>query len=223
MKNYKIFSLVSLLALVALYSCQPEDPPLNEFSHVFIDWSPRTINVNDSVSILDGSRGVRERTWTIPGGGVADIIGTDNDENYSERIIHVKFFEPGEYNIRLQAEFNDPNVSLDSLIPVTVLDYVSADFESDIEGDMVIQAGESVSYTSTSTGSPEFYEWIFEGGDPETATGQSTSVQYNEPGSWDVTLIAYRNFPRGADTIVVRDYITVESAEERQRKKSQSR
>lgn len=211
MKTYKILS--SILIVIAFYSCVPEDPSLNEFSDVFVDWSPRTINVNDSVSILDGSRGVRERLWTIPSGGVADIIGSNNNENYSERIIHLKFFEPGEYHIRLHSEFNDPKITLDSLIPITVLNYVSADFDSDIEvegeGDMVVQVGDSVNYSSTSTGSPEFYEWIFEGGIPETATSPNNLVQYNESGSWDVTLIAYRNFPRGADTLVVRDYITV--------------
>ncbi|MDT0689086.1 PKD domain-containing protein [Salegentibacter sp. F188] len=212
MKKHKILAYTLIVALVGLFSCQPEDPPLNDFSHIFIDWSPRTINVNDSVSILDGSRGVQERLWTLPGGGVVDIIGSDNDATSTERILHAKFLQPGEYDIRLQDQFNDPSVTLDSLITITVLEQVSAGFTSDAEiedGNVIVQAGEVINFTSDSTGSPEFFEWSFEGGDPSTSTGDTTSVQYNQPGSWDVTLIAYRNFPRGADTIVVRDYLTV--------------
>jgi len=212
MKKLKILAYTLIVALGGLFSCQPEDPPLNDFSTVFIDWSPRTINVNDSVSILDGSRGVKERLWTLPGGGVVDIIGSDNDATSTERILNAKFSQPGEFDIRLQDQFNDPIVTLDSLITITVLDQVSVEFTSDAEtpdGNVVVQAGEVVNFTSNSTGSPEFFEWSFEGGDPLTATGVNTSVQYNQPGSWDVTLIAYRNFPRGADTIVVRDYIKV--------------
>lgn len=212
MKKHKMLSLICLLVLIGFFSCQPEDPPLNEFSDVFIDWSPLTINVNDSVSILDGSRGVRERLWTLPGGGVADIKGSNNDATSTEKILHIIFLQPGEFDVHLQTEFLDPRVKLDTLITVTVLDYISAEFVSDAQtqdGNLVVDAGEVVNYTSVSTGSPEFYQWTFEGGDPVTATGSNTSVQYSQPGSWDVTLIAFRNFPRGADTIVVRDYITV--------------
>ncbi|WP_373059398.1 PKD domain-containing protein [Zunongwangia sp. H14] len=212
MKNHKIL-LLTVMAIASLVSCQPEDPPLNEFSDVFIDWSPRTINVNDSVSILDGSRGVKERLWTLPGGGVVDVIGSDNDATSTERILHTKFLAPGVFDIRLQDQFNDPSVTLDSLITITVLEHVIARFTSDVEGEngeITIEAGDTVNFNSnSSTGSPEFFEWTFEGGEPATSTGSNPSVQYNLPGSWDVTLIAYRNFPRGADTIVVRDYLTV--------------
>jgi len=212
MKKYKILSFVCLFALVGFFSCQPNDPPLNEFSDVFIDWSPRTINVHDSVSIVDGSRGVKKRLWTLPGGGVADIIGSDNDATSTERILKTKFLKSGQYDIRLQDEFNDPSVTLDSLITITVLDYVSAKFVSDAQtqnGILMIEAGKVINYTSVSTGSPEFYEWIFEGGVPQTATGSHPSVKYSQPGSYDVTLIAYRKQPKGSDTIVVKDFIKV--------------
>lgn len=119
MKNYRL-SILFLLGLVAIFSCQPEEIKPADFSAVFVTWSPLTIKVNGDVSVADGSRGVKSRLWTFPGGEIADIKGSDNDVTSTERIVHATFLKPGKYGIRLQTEFNDPGVKLDSIITVTV-------------------------------------------------------------------------------------------------------
>ena len=120
MKNKILIAILfSIFALI--YSCSPEEVKMNEFSDIFITWSPLTINVNDSVSLGDGSRGEISRLWTFPGGGVCKIIGSD-ELTSTERVVHAIFYQSGLYDVRLQAEFIDPVVTLDSLITITVLD-----------------------------------------------------------------------------------------------------
>lgn len=211
MKN-KILTIIFLLGLVGLFSCQPEEFELANVSDIFITWSPLTVNVNNEVSLADGSRGVKSRLWTFPGNGLVDILGSSDDEVSTERIVFAVFKQPGVFPVRLQADFNNPNVVLDSIITVTVLDNVSAKFVSDAQtqdGILVVEVGDVINYTSVSTGSPAFYAWTFDGGTPEKVTKSTAVVKYEYLGSWDVTLIAYRNSPRGSDTLTIKDYIKV--------------
>ncbi len=52
-------------------------------------------------------------------------------------------------------------------------------------------------------------EWYFEGGSPETSLDESVIIQYDQPGVFDVTLIAFNEY--GSDTIYKQDFITVEA------------
>lgn len=45
-----------------------------------------------------------------------------------------------------------------------------------------------VSFSDESFGSPEIWEWTFDGGDPSFSTVQNPSVTYNTPGIFDVSL-----------------------------------
>ncbi|MCB0812208.1 MAG: PKD domain-containing protein, partial [Flavobacteriales bacterium] len=54
---------------------------------------------------------------------------------------------------------------------------------------------------------PSTYEWQFPGGVPATSPLQDPVVQYNTPGTYDVTLIVETN--DGPDTLVVPDFVTV--------------
>ncbi|MDK2978032.1 MAG: hypothetical protein PWP52_746 [Bacteroidales bacterium] len=120
MKN-KIYKTSLLLILVFLFSCSPDEIEMNEFSDIFITWSPLTIHVNEDVSLGDGSRGETSRLWTFPSGGGCEIKGS-SELTSTERIVHATFFKAGNYDIRLQAEFIDPSIKLDSLITITVLE-----------------------------------------------------------------------------------------------------
>lgn len=115
----KLIIILSVSILVLLYACTPEEIEMNEISDIFITWSPLTINVNDSVSLGDGSRGETWRKWTFPEGGVCKIIGS-NELTSAERVVHAIFYVPGLYDVRLQAEFINPSIHLDSLITITV-------------------------------------------------------------------------------------------------------
>ena len=48
--------------------------------------------------------------------------------------------------------------------------------------------GESVQFTSTSTGTPSSYSWSFPGGIPATSSAQNPTVIYNNAGTYNVTL-----------------------------------
>ena len=68
-------------------------------------------------------------------------------------------------------------------------------------------AGQTVTFTDTSTNIPSAWTWTFEGGTPATSTDQNPVITYNTPGTYDVTLVA-ANY-NGTDTIVATDHITV--------------
>jgi PKD repeat protein len=212
MKTLTKNKIILFLASIILFACQPEEVKLNEFSYVFITWSPLVINVGGEVDLADGSHGVKNRLWTFPAEAGVDILNSNNDQTSTERIVYAVFNNPGVFGIRLQAEFADPSVKLDSIITVTVIENVKALLSSDapiLNGQHIVEAGMTVNYESISTGLPDSYQWTFEGAEPTEANGQKASVRYNYPGTWDVQLIAYRNKPRGRDTIYVRNYITV--------------
>jgi hypothetical protein len=118
-KFYRIFFVLAIVG--SLFSCVPDKIEMNEISDIFITWTPLTINVNEDVSLGDGSRGETGRLWTFPGGGVCEIKGS-SELTSTEPRVHATFFKAGSFDIRLQAEFIDPTIKLDSLITITVLE-----------------------------------------------------------------------------------------------------
>jgi PKD repeat protein len=70
-------------------------------------------------------------------------------------------------------------------------------------------AGQTVTYTNTSIGSPTSYLWTFEGGTPATSTATNPTVTYATAGTFDVTLIATNG--GGSDSEILTNYITVNS------------
>lgn len=67
--------------------------------------------------------------------------------------------------------------------------------------------GQTIQYTSTSTGSPTSYSWTFAGGTPATSTAQNPTVTYSSPGAYNVTLIATNSI--GSNTSNQTNYITI--------------
>ncbi|MBO4664083.1 MAG: PKD domain-containing protein [Bacteroidaceae bacterium] len=55
-----------------------------------------------------------------------------------------------------------------------------------------IVVGQSVHFKSTGTGTPDSYEWTFEGGDVATSTDAAPVVTYFTPGEYSVTLVVHR-------------------------------
>jgi subtilisin family serine protease/PKD repeat protein len=66
---------------------------------------------------------------------------------------------------------------------------------------------DSFSFSATSTSFPETYQWIFEGGTPDTAFGLNPKTIYTQAGKFDVTLITSNVL--GSDTLHIEDYVTV--------------
>ena len=67
--------------------------------------------------------------------------------------------------------------------------------------------GQQVSFLSTSTGNPDFIEWTFEGGIPNTSNESSLDVTYNSIGNFDTSLYVTNGIYE--DTITYEDYINV--------------
>ncbi|MFO0495150.1 MAG: PKD domain-containing protein, partial [Flavobacteriia bacterium] len=70
-----------------------------------------------------------------------------------------------------------------------------------------ICVGQSVQFTSTSTGNPTSYSWAFSGGTPATSTDQNPSVVYNTAGTYNVSLTATN--ATGSNTSTQTAFITV--------------
>lgn len=67
--------------------------------------------------------------------------------------------------------------------------------------------GQTIQYTSTSTGSPTSYSWTFQGGTPATSTAQNPTVTYATAGTYNVALTATN--AQGSNTSTQNAYITV--------------
>jgi PKD repeat protein len=87
---------------------------------------------------------------------------------------------------------------VDDEVPLT------ADFSANLTN---IQIGQSVNFQDLSIGSPEAWEWIFEGGDPAISTVQNPQVTYQEDGIFDVTLVVWKN--EESSTKIANEYIHV--------------
>lgn len=73
-----------------------------------------------------------------------------------------------------------------------------------------ICTGQTVTYTSTSTGSPTSYSWSFPGGTPSTSTAASPTVTYAAAGTYNVSLTATNAV--GSNTSTQTSYISVGAA-----------
>jgi len=68
-------------------------------------------------------------------------------------------------------------------------------------------AGQTVTFTNTSTGSPTSYAWTFTGGTPATSTAANPTVTYATAGTYTVSLVATNG--SGNDTETKTNYIVV--------------
>lgn len=67
--------------------------------------------------------------------------------------------------------------------------------------------GQTIQYTSTSTGSPSSYSWTFTGGNPATSTSQNPTVTYTTPGTYTAALTATNAM--GSNTSTQTNYIII--------------
>lgn len=74
-----------------------------------------------------------------------------------------------------------------------------------------ICAGQTVTYTSQSTGTVTSYAWSFPGGTPATSTAASPVVTYNTAGTYNASLTVTNSF--GSNPLVKTNYITVQSSQ----------
>lgn len=76
----------------------------------------------------------------------------------------------------------------------------------------MICEGEDVRFFEAAyNGEIEEYDWAFDGGDPETSTSSNPQIDYNTPGTYDVTLTVSND--QGADTRTAEAMVIVSSNE----------
>lgn len=93
---------------------------------------------------------------------------------------------------------------LGSCVPINN-DPPVAGFEVDLIENCVIGQAD---FTSTSTGSNLTYDWDFEGGSPATSGLENPIVNYDQPGTFSVTLTVTNN--NGSDMMTMTDVIVIE-------------
>jgi subtilisin family serine protease len=72
----------------------------------------------------------------------------------------------------------------------------------------IITPGTSIDFHSESTGIPSTYQWTFQGGNPSTSNDTNPqNIQYQNPGSYDVSLTVTNQF--GTSSVTLFDYIEV--------------
>ena len=132
--------------------------------------------------------------------------GAIPDTSILQNPTEIIYSDTGTFDVTLVVTNGD---GIDSL---TKYDYIKVNMappEANFEADNTyIGPDESVNFTDLSTGDPASWEWIFEGGNPETSVLQNPcNIVYDESGYYDVTLIATNT--GGSDTLTIEDYIQV--------------
>ena len=113
------------------------------------------------------------------------------------------YTSPGAYTVSLRATGDCGTLGVSGGEVVTVQPGVTADFSA---SRTTICVGETIDFTSLSSGSPTSFEWDF--GDQGTSTDQNPQHPYDEPGTYPVMLTVRGTC--GADTETKTDYITVQ-------------
>ncbi len=73
-----------------------------------------------------------------------------------------------------------------------------------------VTEGDYVSFSDMSAPNPHYWEWNFEGGTPQNSNLQNPVIQYNTPGTYNVSLLVANSF--GVDTLTKIAYINVDEA-----------
>ncbi len=167
------------------------------------------IQPGDAVNFIDLSLGhPYQWEWTFQGGDPA----TSNTQNPQG----IVFEAPGIYDICLIVR---NNLGVDTLcrenyIVVSATDPCTDAPEARFRATpRLITQGQRVYFQDESTNLPQYWNWIFQGGNPATATEGSITggVLYSVPGIYDVTLAV--NNACGSHMLTKDDYIYVFSGQ----------
>ncbi len=139
--------------------------------------------------------------WSFPGG---------NPSSSTQQNPTVVYNNPGTYTVSLTSSNNaGANIETkDAFITVSTATVApQAFFGSNVTSG---QTPLSVQFIDQSTNLPTNWNWVFEGGNPNTSTLQNPFVVYNQPGTYSVTLQVSNS--AGNDMITQQGYITVNAA-----------
>ncbi|WP_185154303.1 LamG domain-containing protein [Fulvivirga sp. M361] len=136
-----------------------------------------TINEGGKVNFTDTSEGtLQSRRWTFEGGTPGTSVDSNPEVTYSTA---------GTYRVTLNVSNEASSDTEEKEAFITVVGTVKAQFEAD---KLSTNVGEEISFTDLSLGTPNNWQWSFEGGTPATSTVSSPSVVYSTPGLYKVSL-----------------------------------
>ncbi|HAP01054.1 MAG TPA: hypothetical protein DCQ93_03925 [Bacteroidetes bacterium] len=158
--------------------------------------------MNDCVTFTDAStNGATSWTWSFPGGSPSSFIGQVPPP--------VCYHNLGLFNVSLVVSDGTLSDTLTQTAYITV-NYCGGILAQFYASDTAICDGDCISFVNTSLGNPAGYLWIIPGAQPDTSTSANPAyVCFNNPGNYDVTLIAFDSSE--ADTVTYPLYITVNS------------
>ena len=110
---------------------------------------------------------------------------------------------PGTYSVVLTAFNNCGQVNSQMFIDVILPPVAS--FTSTAPAGC---APHSVTFTNTSSGVVDTYDWVFPGGNPSTSSMENPTVIYDAPGTYDVEFTATNSV--GSNTLIEDDFVVVE-------------
>ncbi|MCK5739753.1 PKD domain-containing protein, partial [bacterium] len=168
-------------------------PPVAKFGA-----EPRTGITPLLVTFTDSSTGIIDSyEWEFQGGGPATASGIGPHQ--------ITYNTPGVWSAKLTVTGPGgtdvlPFNNFIEVLPKSVADFSGTPLTGTTPLDVV--------FTSTATGSLDSWEWTFEGGLPQTVSGEGPHiVRYNNPGQYAVELIV--SGKADADTLRRENYITV--------------
>ncbi|MEL6849141.1 MAG: PKD domain-containing protein, partial [Bacteroidota bacterium] len=180
-----------------------DEPPVLDFT-VDINSAcnpPLTVNVTNN-TVVNGA-GASNYKWYYPGG--TSSAGVDSAAGFN--VPPILYNNTGQFDITLVAEA--ANGCSDTLVQTGLVGIggVVADFAA---SDSVICLGESIDFTSLSSGGVSSLEWDFGETPGVDATTPNASYTYQAPGTYSVTLRA--NNAQCGDTIVRNLFIQVQQS-----------
>ncbi len=156
--------------------------------------APLTVNFFDQ-----SSNNPVSWSWNFQGGNPS----TSNSQNPT-----VQYNTPGVYTVTLTVTNSDGSdtETLQNYITVTQSNVgaPAAQFTANTNSG---PAPLTVNFTDNSTNNPTSWSWLFEGGNPGNSNAQNPTVVYNNPGTYQVTLVATN--ANGSDTETIQNFITV--------------
>ena len=146
-------------------------------------YSPQNPTVNDNISFSDQSTGgVTSWLWTFGDGT------SSSDQNPTKRYVVA-----GVYNVLLtvfrNAETKVATAAITVTDPSPILPPVSASFDLNTPQ---VKVATPITFTDTSSGSPDRWSWSF--GDGGLSTAKNPTHTYAAPGTYTVTLTAGNAF-----------------------------
>lgn len=173
------------------YSGNPEANVIVEFLLFDVEYNA-TCNY-DWLKIYNGTSVTAPLIGTFCGTNSPGIIEADNAS--------------GALTFRFHSDYSETHQGWKALISCSSVPLLPvANFEADTNH---IRMGETIHFTDLTANNPTNWAWVFEGGTPASSSEQNPVILYEEPGIYDVTLIAQNQF--GSDTKIIQNYITVDS------------